>query len=103
MRRLGVLAGSFDPVHQGHMALAREAKCSAGLDGVVLLPLARPGRETEKPETRKASPAPLRPERENPESTAVARCMQYAQDVTTGRIPMGLGRIPMSRSRAIRP
>ena len=51
--------------------------------------LARPGRETEKPETRKASPAPLRPERENPESTAVARCMQYAQDVTTGRIPMG--------------
>lgn len=26
------------------MALAREAKCSAGLDGVVLLPLARPGR-----------------------------------------------------------
>ena len=44
MRRLGVLAGSFDPVHRGHTALAKEAKCSAGLDGVVLLPLARPGR-----------------------------------------------------------
>ncbi len=44
MRRLGVLAGSFDPVHEGHIALAEEAKRRAGLDGVVLLPVARTAR-----------------------------------------------------------
>ena len=48
MRRLGVLAGAFDPVHEGHMALAREAVHLAGLDGAVLLPVARPScREAE--------------------------------------------------------
>lgn len=42
MRRLGVLGGTFDPIHEGHVALAREALCQGGLDGVVLLPMARP-------------------------------------------------------------
>ena len=50
MRRLGVLAGSFDPVHEGHIALAEEAKRRAGLDGVVLLPVARTApRDAEAP------------------------------------------------------
>lgn len=48
MRRLGVLGGTFDPVHQGHMALAREAIRLAKLDGVALLPMGRPAhREAE--------------------------------------------------------
>ncbi len=42
MQKLGVLGGTFDPVHEGHIALAREALSFGGLDGVVLLPMARP-------------------------------------------------------------
>ena len=42
MRRLGVLGGTFDPVHEGHVALAREAMRQEGLDGVILLPMGRP-------------------------------------------------------------
>lgn len=42
MRRLGVLGGTFDPVHDGHMALCREAIRHFALDGAVLLPLGRP-------------------------------------------------------------
>ena len=42
MRRLGVLGGTFDPVHEGHAALARAAIQSKKVDGVILLPMARP-------------------------------------------------------------
>ena len=42
MQKLGVLGGTFDPVHAGHIALAREALRLGGLDGVILLPMARP-------------------------------------------------------------
>ena len=42
MRRLGVLGGTFDPVHEGHVALAREAMRQESLDGVILLPMGRP-------------------------------------------------------------
>ena len=42
MQKLGVLGGTFDPIHEGHIALAREALRCGGLDGVILLPMARP-------------------------------------------------------------
>lgn len=42
MRKLGILGGTFDPIHAGHIALAREALRRGGLDGVVFLPMARP-------------------------------------------------------------
>ena len=42
MRRLGVLGGTFDPIHEGHAAIARESMRQEGLDGVVLLPMGRP-------------------------------------------------------------
>ena len=42
MQKMGVLGGTFDPVHEGHIALARQAIDSAGLDRVILLPMARP-------------------------------------------------------------
>lgn len=35
---LGVLGGSFDPVHLGHLTLAREAKNRFGLDRVIFVP-----------------------------------------------------------------
>lgn len=42
MQRLGVLGGTFDPIHEGHIALARQAMAAAGLDRVLILPMARP-------------------------------------------------------------
>jgi nicotinate-nucleotide adenylyltransferase len=40
--KLGVLGGTFDPVHLGHLAAARAAKECASLDRVVLMPSAHP-------------------------------------------------------------
>ena len=42
MQKMGILGGTFDPVHEGHMEMARTALRQGGLDGVVLLPMARP-------------------------------------------------------------
>ena len=38
MRKLGILGGSFDPVHNGHIGLAVDAKKQMGLDEVLLIP-----------------------------------------------------------------
>lgn len=37
-RRIGVLGGTFDPVHIGHLALARSAQVALGLDELRLIP-----------------------------------------------------------------
>lgn len=39
---VGILGGSFDPPHVGHMAMARAAKDTLGLDKVLLMPAPRP-------------------------------------------------------------
>lgn len=41
-RRVGILGGSFDPVHLGHLHVARSAQRAAGLDRVVFVPAAQP-------------------------------------------------------------
>ena len=38
MKRIGIFGGSFDPVHLGHIGLARDAAKLAGLEKVVLIP-----------------------------------------------------------------
>ncbi|MBQ9016413.1 MAG: nicotinate-nucleotide adenylyltransferase [Firmicutes bacterium] len=38
MKRIGILGGSFDPVHEGHVGLARDALAQADLDQVLLIP-----------------------------------------------------------------
>jgi nicotinate-nucleotide adenylyltransferase len=40
--RVGVVGGTFDPIHLGHVALAEWAAACAGLDRVVLVPAGRP-------------------------------------------------------------
>lgn len=40
--KLGLLGGSFDPVHAGHVAAARQARETLGLERVLLLPTADP-------------------------------------------------------------
>lgn len=41
-RRIGLLGGSFDPPHEGHLHVARAARDRFGLDRVVLVPAAQP-------------------------------------------------------------
>ena len=41
LRRVGLLGGSFDPIHPGHIALGRSAAIALGLDEVRLIPTAR--------------------------------------------------------------
>lgn len=38
MRRIGVLGGTFDPVHRGHISLAQDAMEQANLDEVIFMP-----------------------------------------------------------------
>ncbi len=43
--RLGLLGGTFDPVHWGHLALAGAASDELGLDEVLFLPAGQPWRK----------------------------------------------------------
>lgn len=42
LRRIGILGGTFDPIHLGHLILAQSAKEKLGLDAVVFMPCATP-------------------------------------------------------------
>ena len=42
MRRLGVFGGTFDPIHNGHVAVAGAAAAGLGLDEVLFIPAGRP-------------------------------------------------------------
>ena len=41
-RRLGVMGGTFDPIHYGHLVTAEEAWVQFGLDAVVFVPTGQP-------------------------------------------------------------
>ena len=41
-RRVGVMGGTFDPIHYGHLVTAEEAVVQFGLDEVVFVPTGRP-------------------------------------------------------------
>jgi nicotinate-nucleotide adenylyltransferase len=42
MRKIGVLGGTFDPVHNGHLAIADEALKEGGLSEVIFMPAGKP-------------------------------------------------------------
>ena len=50
MRRLGVLGGTFDPVHFGHLDAADAARTALGLDGVLFIPLHDPPHKAADPQ-----------------------------------------------------
>jgi nicotinate-nucleotide adenylyltransferase len=48
-RRLGLFGGTFDPVHHGHLILARDAVEELALDHLIFLPAAVSPHRTEQP------------------------------------------------------
>lgn len=54
--RVGVFGGSFDPVHQGHLALAWHALHTLQLDQVRWIPSHRPWQKTSGPHARRLAP-----------------------------------------------
>lgn len=40
--RLGIMGGTFDPIHIGHLAVAEQAREACGLDAVLFIPAANP-------------------------------------------------------------
>lgn len=45
MKRIGIISGSFDPIHKGHIAFALQAAEAANLDMVYFMPEVRPRRK----------------------------------------------------------
>src|SRR3712207_6579917 len=52
--RIGILGGSLDPIHYGHLAFAEEARIALDLDRVLFIPAAR---QPLKPAGHGASPS----------------------------------------------
>lgn len=44
--KIGLLGGTFDPVHQGHLAIAETARKTLSLDSVLFIPAASPPHKT---------------------------------------------------------
>lgn len=42
MKRIGIMGGTFNPVHKGHLALARAARKEFALDRVIFIPSGNP-------------------------------------------------------------
>ncbi|MBQ8638091.1 MAG: nicotinate-nucleotide adenylyltransferase [Lachnospiraceae bacterium] len=42
MRRIGILGGTFDPIHNGHLMMANAARQEAGLDEIWYIPTGTP-------------------------------------------------------------
>jgi nicotinate-nucleotide adenylyltransferase len=48
-RRAGVIGGTFDPIHVGHLAAARAAQQALSLEAVIFVPSSQPPHRPDKP------------------------------------------------------
>jgi len=48
MKKIGILGGTFDPIHKGHIAIAGAVQKKVGLDRVLLIPSNRPPHKTDR-------------------------------------------------------
>ncbi len=48
---VGILGGTFDPVHHGHLAIAEEVRETLGLERLLLIPAADPPHKPDRPVT----------------------------------------------------
>lgn len=49
LTRVGILGGTFDPVHVGHLEIARRAREAAALDRVIFIPAGNPRLKSAEP------------------------------------------------------
>ena len=49
LTRVGILGGTFDPVHRGHIEIAQHAMKAASLDRVILIPAGQPRLKSAQP------------------------------------------------------
>lgn len=48
-RRIGIIGGTFDPVHIGHLIIAEESRCRLDLEKVVFIPAGQPPHKPSEP------------------------------------------------------
>ena len=54
--RLGIMGGTFDPIHYGHLVTAEQARESLDLDAVLFMPAGSPAFKLDKPVTPAEGP-----------------------------------------------
>ena len=47
--KTGILGGTFDPVHNGHLAIAEEARTYLNLNEILFLPAGQPWMKSDRP------------------------------------------------------
>lgn len=56
MTKLGLMGGTFDPIHHGHLVAAEEARCALDLDRVLFIPAGAPWQKEREPGQKEREP-----------------------------------------------